>query len=241
MTIFNYTLNGIDLGFILFFALLAVFGYRKGIFLSVLGFIRWSFGMLLCFFVSSKYSLGIYNGYVKPKALEYINQKIVTSTNLDEISKNLGELQQSLPKALEGTVDLSKINLSSADAAKTILENVFEPALITLTKVCVFLAVFAVFFLITGIIILVIRNRNKKKDKDGDSKLRKTDKLFGLLFGAVKAAVIICAVTAAMLWAVEYYENNGVTNSFVEYVKASSLVQIISEINPFNAITEGLI
>ncbi len=241
MTIFNYTVNGVDVAFVILLVLLSAFGWKKGIFVSVLGFIRWSVGTFLCFFLSDNYSSGVYNEFVKPKALEYIEQKIVTSSNVDDILDNLNKLHQQLPKLVADSVNLSSVKLSSKDAAQTVLENVFEPTLIMLTKICIFVLVFLVFFGITGIIILAVKHRNKKKDRDGESKLRKADKFFGMLFGAVKALVIIFAVSALITYLTGYYEDSGGANTFIDYANNSALVDLINNINPFNAITEGLI
>ena len=241
MTILNYTVNGIDVAFVVILLLLAFFGWRKGIFVSVLGFIRWSVGTFLCFFLSNTYSLPVYNEFVKPRALEYITQKIVTSSNVDEILDNLTKTQESLPKLLADSVNLSSVKLSGENLAQSVLENVFEPTLIMLTKIYIFILAFVVFFGITGIIILAVKHHNRKKDRDGDSKLRKADKFSGMLFGLVKALVIIFAVSAIITYAAGYFEDSGTSNSFIEYSKGSALVEQINNINPFNAITEGLI
>ena len=241
MTIFNYTVNYIDVAIVALIVIFAAVGCRRGLLVNVLNFIRWSVGLFLCFFASSKLTPFVYNSYVRPYALENIQQKIVTSSNVDEIMKNLEKVTAELPDYISKFIDVSAIKLSSDDMAVSILENVFEPTLISLTKAAIFIAVFALFFLITGIVILTVQRRNRKKDKEGNSKLRKADRALGFVLGVFKGAVVVLAVCAVIAFASEVLEDAGKTVEFFEYAKTSALLEYISEINPFNAVTEGII
>lgn len=241
MTIFNYTVNGIDVAFAVIMILSAVICYRRGFVVNLLGFIKWSVGLFLCFFVSSYYSQSVYDTFVKPRALEYINQKIVTSSNVDEILANLNTMQAHMPKLFAQFFDFSNLKLSSGDISQSLLENVFQPALISITKIVLFIAVFIVFFTVMGLIILAVQRHNKKKDREGDSKLRTADKILGLLLGIIKGAIVIFAIASVICLTAELFEDNSQHAEFVKYVGGSELIKIIKEINPFNALTEGIL
>ena len=241
MTIFNYTLNYIDLAFVLLLILAAVNCYHRGFVVNLLGFIKWSVGLFLCFFVSSYYAENVYDIFIRPRALDYINQKIVTSSNVDEILNNLTKMQSELPKPVAQLFDPSQVKLSSGDVAQSLLDNFFQPALMTLTKVALFVAVFIVFFLLMGIIILAVKHHNKKKDREGDSKLRTADKVLGLIVGLIKGAVFVFAVAAVLNYAAEVFDDMGKFSAFVDYTESSALLTIIKEMNPFNAVTEGVL
>ncbi len=241
MTIFNYTLNAFDAVIVALVLVLTVVGAHRGLLVNVLNFIRWSLGTLLCFAAGSYAGPIVYEHYVKPRAMAYVTQKIVTSDNLDEVLQNLQQMQQQMPKALGDMLNLNNLTIDSGDIAQSVMENTLQPFLLSLTKAGVFLAVFLVFFLLTGIILLLIKRRNRKKDKEGASKLRKTDKALGAVLGLIKSAVIVLALCAVVNFAVQLTEDAAQPVKFLEYIKASSLYNLICEINPFNAITEGLI
>ena len=238
MIIFNYTVNYIDIILIAILLLFIVAGYCRGLFINIVNFIRWAVGLFLCFFFSERLSEPIYNSYIKPRALEYINQKIVTTTNLDEVSKNIQDFGSRLPSFLKGSLDFSSLSISSDDIANSILENYFEGLLMFLTKAAIFVAVFAVFFLITGIIVLAINNSRKKRD--GKSLIKKTDRFFGGVLGLLKGAVAVFALSAVLMLIVNLYDDEAQMSAFLKEAANSQLLKLIDEINPFNAITGGL-
>ena len=166
MIIFNYVVNYIDILLAAILLIFVIIGYCRGLLINVINFIRWSLGLFLCFYVSEKATPLVYSNYVKPRALEAINKNFVTSTNLDEVLKNLQDFSQKIPKPLADSVDFSKLNISSDDIANEILKNYFEGILMFAVKAALFILVFAVFFLITGIIITVIRKRRRRKEQN---------------------------------------------------------------------------
>ena len=241
MTIFNYTVNYIDVALAAFVIIVAAIGCHRGLLLNVVNFIRWSVGLFLCFFVSSNYSQPIYDNIVRPRALQYITEKITTSNNLDVVLENLSDFEDSLPASVAKMIDFSSVTLSGENIAESVLESVFQPFLLSLTKAAVYVAVFLVFFIITGIIIAAIKHHNRKKDREGDSKLRKADKALGFVLGAVKGVLIVFAFCSILMLAIDVADDAKYASSFLEYAKTSSLLELINEINPFNAVTEGII
>lgn len=243
MTIFNYTLNYIDVALVLIVIFAAVIGYMRGIFSTIIRLIRAAVGLFLCFYCSSHYTEPVYDRFVKPRLLQMINEKIVVSGNIDEVIKNLNNYIDSLPRFIGDYLSVKSLNVSSKNIAKSILKHVFEPVAITGTKIAIFVAVFLVFFLVTGIIIEAVRLHNKKEaEKRGDeTKLKKTDRFFGVVFGLLKSALVIFAVTSILMYAINTDASLVKSNAFWQEVESSTLINYVNEINPFNAITEGLI
>lgn len=243
MTIFNYTVNYIDVALVLFVLIITVIGYFRGVISSVVRFIRASLGLFLCFYLSSYYTQPLYNSVVRPRLLNTINEKIVISGNIDEIITNLYNYIASLPKFVVSSINVKSLNITSDDISLAILENVFEPAAIALTKAAIFISVFLIFFISTEIIILIVRKIIKKKnEKRGkESALKKADRIFGVVLGLMKSVVIVLAITSVLMYFIQTKENLAASNSFWREVNNSSLLNIINGINPFNAVTEGLL
>ena len=165
LTIFGNTLNYADLAVIAIFLIAAVTGFCRGLVISIVNFIRASVGMFLCFYISSNGAQPIYEKYIRQQCLDTINEKIVTTGNIDEVIENLNSFSTSVPKFISDTMNLKSVDISSADIAQSILTGVFEPVALFLTKAVLFIAVFIIFFLSTAIIIRVVRKVNKRKNE----------------------------------------------------------------------------
>lgn len=243
MTIFNYTVNYVDVAFVVIFLLFAIIGYQRGLLITIVNLIRTAVGFFLCFYFSANLTEPIYNNYVRDKALASVNKEIVTSSNVDEIISNINEVTSSFPKFLTDYFDFSSISLSGENIAQTILDDFLEPILLTAIKIAVFIVIFLLFFITTGVIIYLIRKSlQKKEDKRGKkSVLKKSDQLFGCVFGMLKAVVVIFAVTSIIMFALNFDESIVADNGFLTEAKNSSILHFIDSINPFNAITEGII
>ena len=242
MTIFNYTVNYVDIGIAAIFLLLALIGYHRGLIINVVNFIRYTVGLFLCFYLSHNLYLPLYEVYVRERALQYIQEKLIVDTNLDATLQNLQEFGNSLPVFLQNSFSTEALTLSSDDLAQTILVNVFEPLLFTVLKAAIFIAVFLLFFGATGLLIRVAQRRSRKKEEKNGKKsvLKKTDKLLGGVLGIMKAAVIVLAITSVLVYYQELNESDA-PSAFMQEVQSSSILQILDSINPFNTVTEGLI
>lgn len=240
------SINYIDIGIIAVFLILTIIGYCRGILMTVINFIRYALGFSLCFFCSSNLAEPFYDAYVAPRVLSTINEKIVTTTNLDGVLTNLEEYKNSLPPLIATNLGTDQLTIPKADdIAQVILDDVFTPVLLPITKGAIFIVVFLLFFIATGLIIRVAKsvskhNEKKRKEKGkGESPLKKSDRIAGGIFGIVKAAVIVLAITSILVFIAD--TNEASTSEFMTQLRDSSLVWSINEINPFNAITEGLI
>ena len=232
------SLNNLDIALIVIILLGALLGYVRGILFSVLRFIRTCVGMFLCFYFSSYYTQPVYDSMVKPRLLSAINEKIVLSGNIDEIITNLNNYVNSLPSFIAANFNVSSLNISSNDIAESILTNVFEPIAIKFTRIILFIVIFIVFFAATGFILFIMKKKYDKDRKDGKkSTLKKTDKAFGVIFGALRSLIIVFSlISIALLFA-----NPEGESSFSIAVNNSVIINFLKNINPFNVITEGLL
>jgi hypothetical protein len=225
------------------FLIFTLIGYKRGFFFTVINFIRYALGFSLCFYFSNNLTQPIYDNYIKQRALETINEKIATSTNIDEVITNLQDFASSLPKFVTSSVNIDTLTVSSDDIAQSVLTNIFEPVILALTKGAIFIVVFLVFFIATGLIIHFVRKISKRRTAKRGKKsvIKKTDKLFGTLFGMLKSFIVILAITSILMYILSLEGNIANSNSFLTEASNSQLLHLIDNINPFNAITEGLI
>ncbi len=230
--------NYVDVALIGIILFGSIIGCVRGILFSVLRFIRTSVGLFLCFYFSSNYTQPVYDSLVKPRLLQAINEKIVLSGNIDEIITNLNNYVNSLPSFLASKFSISSLNISSDDIAQSILTNVFEPIALKITRIVLFIVIFLVFFAATGIILYFIKMKYDKDSKSGrKSTIKKTDKLFGFVFGALKSLIIIFSLISISL----IFANSDGNSSFSVAINDSIIFNYLKSINPFNVITEGLL
>lgn len=243
MTILNYTVNYIDVAFVVIMLFMTLAGFFRGIFVTLVNFIRYSVGIFLCFFFADTFTQTVYDDYVKARLVHNIEQNIINTSNVDEIVANIQSTLEKVPDFLKNTVDISSINLSSKDLTNSILVNVFEPVALVLVRAAIFVATFLVFFIATGIIIHIIKKSNRKKDRDKDKKspLRTADRIFGGVFGFLKSVVVVLAITSILMYILELGVDALNANPFFTEVKNSRLIEVFHFVNPFNAITEGLL
>lgn len=241
MTIFNYTVNYVDLIIVGIFLLFGIIGLRRGIFITLVNFIRYVLGFSLCVFSADRLPQPIYDRFLEQKVIDFVNSKITSSSNLDEILGNLDNYKNSLPDFIKNSINLTSLKLSSNNISQNITNEVFEPVIIGLLKVLIFIVVFILFFGITGIIIHNIRKKNKQKRKEKDKKsfVVFVDRLTGFVFGILKGALVVFVFVSA----VTYFLGvpTMAQNQFLQTAADSQLYQLLLNYNPFNVITEGII
>lgn len=242
MTIFNYTLNYVDVIIVGVLLLTFFVGYAKGILITLVNLIRYSVGLFLCMFVANGYSEMFYNSFVKERIVNKLSTQVVTSANIDEILANLNTTVNSLPSFVKKGIDITSLSFSSGDdIASIIAENVFQPIALVIVKVLLFVLTFVVFFGLTGLIIHGIRKRNSKKRSESrhKSKLKTVDRIFGGLFDLVKGALIVFIFVSAVgaISQIDSFRDN----AFISTALNSSLYNYLLDVNPFNLITEGIL
>ena len=241
MTIFNYTVNYVDLiivGIVLFFGFV---GLNKGIFITLINFIRYVVGLSACMISADRLPQPIYDNYLKERVVDTVNHKIVTSSNIDEIMDNFNSVINSLPNIVKNNIDLTSLKLSSNNISQNITNEVFEPVIIVFLKVIIFIVIFALFFGITGAVISHIRRKNKNKRKENNKKsfVVFMDRLIGFLFGILKGALVVFVFVSAVTSLLGV--PNIADNQFLQTAANSQLYQLLLNYNPFNVITEEII
>lgn len=241
MTIFNYTVNYVDLIIVGIFLLFGIIGLRKGIFITLVNFIRYVVGFSLCVFSADRLPQPVYDRFLEQKVIDFVNSKITSSSNLDEILGNLDNYKNSLPDFIKNSINLTSLKLSSNNISQNITNEVFEPVIIGLLKVLIFVVVFILFFGITGIIIQNIRKKNKQKRKEKDKKsfIVFVDRLTGFVFGILKGALVVFVFVSAVTYFLSV--PTMAQNQFLQTAADSQLYQLLLNYNPFNVITEGII
>lgn len=239
MTIFNYTVNYVDVIIVGIVLLFSVVGYSRGLFVTLLNFIRYVFGFSLCTFSANKFTQPVYDGFVKERIVDQLSKKVVTSTNVDEIFDNLKSLVDSMPEIIRNNLNLTSLPLKTGDdIAVTISDSVFQPIALVIIKAMIFAVVGILFFGITGIIISTIKH-HKKKNKDKKNVLKTTDRILGSILGIVKGVFIVFVFVSIVSFITEI--DSVAKNSFFVEVNNSTLFNYILNINPFNIITEELL
>ena len=239
MTIFNYTVNYIDVIVVGIVLLFSIVGYSRGLFVTLLNFLRYVFGFSICTFSANKFTQPVYDGFVKEKIVDQLSKKVVTSTNVDEIFDNLKNFVDSTPEIIKNNLNLTSLPLKTGDdIATTISDSVFQPIALVIIKGLIFVVVGILFFGITGIIISAIKN-HKKKNKDKKNVLKTSDRILGGILGIVKGVFIVFVFVSIVTFVSEI--DSIAKNSFFVEAQNSTLFNYILNINPFNIITEELL
>lgn len=229
--------NYVDVALVAMSVAFVIAGYKKGIFITALNFVRYALGFSLCFYISDNSAQTVYDDYVKAKALEKINEKIVMSDKGGQTLDNLQQAINALPKDIANSFDVSALDFSSKNISQQILDNIFKPILMFLTQAALFLIVFIVFFGATAVIMhYVKREKKRRRKKDKKAALTKADCIFGALFGVLKAGLVVCAIAAVSAYALSLF-GDSVSNGFVSNLKSSEILSWFNNKNIFNLIT----
>lgn len=238
-TILGFSFNYLDIAIVFVFIISIFTGYARGFLNTVVNLARYSVGMFLCFYLSSNLTPIVYDSFIKDRVLTSINEKI-DAVGVEEFTAGITDSLQNLPDFFTSTLDLSVLSTSSENIANIILINVLEPLILTALKIALYLLVFILFFVSTGLIVYLFTKSSKRRDKKRGhmTKLKKSDKIVGAIIGAVNSLVIVLALDAVL----NFFSDAGFTNEFLfTQFNESIIVELLNNINPFNAVTEGLI
>ena len=164
-------------------------------------------------------------------------EKVVTSDKAPQLLENLQQAVNALPKDIAGSLDISSVNLSSKNVSQEILDNLFKPILMFLTQAALFVAVFIVFFGATAVIMYYVkRAKKRRRKKEKKAVVTRADCFFGALFGALKAALAVCAIAAVSAYALSLFGDSA-SNQFIVNLKSSEILSWFNNKNIFNLIT----
>lgn len=183
-------------------------------------------GVPLAFFVSGKYNELIYDSFVRTAVITALQNKMKEKGGFEELLSGIKDTAESLPEIISQNLDLSALSrLSAKNAAEYIEHNIARPIGLLAVEITLFLAVFIVIMIVTGIIIHLLKIRNKK-DK---TPLRKTDMLFGGIFGALKSAVIVIALSALSAMLLDIVPKDYAVNDFVTQLEGSRIIGFVNQ------------
>lgn len=217
-------MNYIDLAFVVITVVMIIAGACRGLVISLLGMLRIIIGTPLAFFVSDMYYAQIYNSLVKDIAYNNVLDELSQAQSLENIIANVKEFTQLLPNVFPHNIDLTSM-LTLEEISRAITDSVIEPIALVAIRIILFISVFVAFYLITGIIILVVKRLRKKEH----APLKKADFVLGGIFGLIKAAVFV--FTAATI--IGYITNIiPADNSFIKLADGSYALELINTHNP---------
>ena len=218
-------MNIVDIVLIVVVLLIILHGYFKGFLVSVLSLARYALGIPLCYFLAKNGSEPLYNTLLRDSISASVAQT-VDSTGLDGAIAGIRESVNGFPEALKNAVDLSFLNnVSAANAAQGIMQNVVDPVAILITKIVLFIVIAIVFFAVTSVIIALVDKASKKDD----APFKDTNKFLGAALGAVKALIIIIAVAAVGNFLVVHFAGSG---GFIDQLESSAVIGFINKFNP---------
>lgn len=220
-------MNYIDLAYVIMIFVMIFAGYQRGFLNSFLSFARFTIGVPLSFYVSSKYYLPIYNNCVSPNALERITEKIQSAADIEAYAAAVKEGVANLPFNLENAVDLSFLdNVSPSSLANGLLENVVEPIAIIIIKFLLFVLTLLLFYVITFIVVKVIKNAAKHAKKP----IKNANKFLGAVLGAAKAFAFVFFISSVLAFVLEI--GVGENSEFVNQINSSSIFMLVNKYNP---------
>lgn len=223
-------MNYIDLFIIVLFLVIVLEGYARGFIVSLLSLVRFAVGIPVSFIVSKKFSNVVYSNFFRDNLSADV-LKGIESSGLDTYVASVKDTVNSLPDVLKGSVDLSFLDsASAASAAEGIMSNIVDPVVEMIVKVALFVVTLAVFYIVTGVLLFVI----KKLSNSSNAPFRKTNKFLGAVFGFVKALIFVFAIAKIGAFFTENLKS--VDNSFLQQVASSGIIDFVNKFNPINLI-----
>lgn len=221
-------MNSIDLCIIVIFLIIVFEGYARGFIASLLSLVRFAVGIPISFIVADKFSSVVYTDYFKETIRAEV-LKGIENSGLDTYVASVKDTVHSLPDVLKGSVDLSFLDTASAaSAADGIMSNIVDPVGNMIIKVALFVVTLAVFYILTGILLFVI----KKLSNSSNASFRKTNKFLGAVFGMLKALILVFAIAKIGSFFTENLKS--VDNEFLHQLASSGIIEFVNNFNPID-------
>ncbi len=221
-------MNSIDLCIIVIFLIIVFEGYARGFIASLLSLVRFAVGIPISFIVADKFSSVVYTDYFKETIRAEV-LKGIENSGLDTYVSSVKDTVHSLPDVLKGSVDLSFLDTASAaSAADGIMSNIVDPVGNMIIKVALFVVTLAVFYILTGILLFVI----KKLSNSSNAPFRKTNKFLGAVFGMLKALILVFAIAKIGSFFTENLKS--VDNEFLHQLASSGIIEFVNNFNPID-------
>lgn len=239
MTIFNYHINLVDVLFCIIVIALTYKGYKKGLFVTMLNFIKYVFGFTSSLYVANTFSQPVYEKYVRQSLIDYVNNNI-KSNNLNDTIANFNDSVSSIPRDIRMMFGLENAQIiKTDDVTSYIVDNVLQPISLMVTKGVIFITVLLIISVVFGIITHRIIKRKGKGKSVTKKAVNFIDSLIGGVFGLIKSALLLFLIVSL----VSVIATNAPEDltGFVKTVDESYFYNLLIDYNPFNLITEGII
>lgn len=196
----------LDVIFAVILIICAASGLFKGMLKSLIGVLSTIFAVCASYFTSQYLSDVLYDKLFGEKIISAISEKI-DETGIEQTAAHIKSILDSIPKLIYNfaskhgfnsaniSKEISKLDLSGEDAAYKLSETVVRPAMTGVMRIIIFIALVIIFSIILGLLAKAICRAVE------NSPVKPFDKFLGLIFGAVKGAIIVVVLAVVIVFA----------------------------------------
>ena len=185
----------LDIGFVIIILLCVVFGYKKGFFKSIAGFIGAVIAMFLAWVFAGLIANALYQGIFREKLIDNISA-VLSNDALASFPEKAAQLVANLPGFLSNTLNNQGITPSQIEQSLQAAGNnaapatadLISPAVIWLLQLLLTVILFFILVILVRLVIKLIGNVFRLPV------LRQVDGILGGLFGIFKGVVYIFLV-----------------------------------------------
>ena len=185
----------LDIGFVIIILLCVVFGYKKGFFKSIAGFIGAVIAMFLAWVLAGLIANALYQGIFREKLIDNISA-VLSNDALASFPEKAAQVVANLPGFLSNTLNNQGITSSQIEQSLQAAGNnaapatadLISPAVIWLLQLLLTVILFFILVILVRLVIKLIGNVFRLPV------LRQVDGILGGLFGIFKGVVYIFLV-----------------------------------------------
>ena len=185
----------LDIGFVIIILLCVVFGYKKGFFKSIAGFIGAVIAMFLAWVLAGLIANALYQGIFREKLIDHISA-VLSNDALASFPEKAAQVVVNLPGFLSNTLNNQGITSSQIEQSLQAAGNnaapatadLISPAIIWLLQLLLTVILFFILVILVRLVIKLIGNVFRLPV------LRQVDGILGGLFGIFKGVVYIFLV-----------------------------------------------
>ena len=185
----------LDIGFVIIILLCVVFGYKKGFFKSIAGFIGAVIAMFLAWVLAGLIANALYQGIFREKLIDNISA-VLSNDALASFPEKAAQVVANLPGFLSNTLNNQGITSSQIEQSLQAAGNnaapatadLISPAVIWLLQLLLTVILFFILVILVRLVIKLIGNVFRLPV------LRQVDGILGGLFGIFRGVVYIFLV-----------------------------------------------
>ncbi len=241
----------LDIVVLVIFVAAVFLGFKRGFLKSVIGVVGFLAALMVAFTFSETLTPWAYDTFVKSSTETAILTAIEKSASDTSASleQNLQKAEQELPALVKSMMEKSGVSLTDLSSkmeggientasaiAQTITEQVVKPVMFLLIRCILFFALLVLARIVVKIVEKILGGIIKH------TPLRATDKLLGLLLGAVKGLLWMLLAVTIMQFIAGFTAQSALISE--QSIENSAIVSKIAELNPIysdnNVIVEQL-